>query len=111
MIYDETKVKLKLNTIVEQKKLFKNPEWKYLSHSSEDEFVDFPVTDTIPTLNWSAVSFSITIKRDPSFYINLFIWPSLLILMITASIFILPPNCIERITMGVLILLQNILLL
>lgn len=50
------------------------------------------------------------IKRTSSFYVNLFVWPCVFILLITMSMFILPPTCVERITMGVLLLLTMVIM-
>lgn len=49
-------------------------------------------------------------KRSSTFYVNLFIWPCIFILIITMSMFILPPNCVERVTMGVLLLLTMVIM-
>jgi nicotinic acetylcholine receptor, invertebrate len=53
---------------------------------------------------------SISMKRSSKFYVNLFIWPQIFILIIATSVFILPPNCVERTTMGVLLLLSLIIM-
>lgn len=45
-----------------------------------------------------------------SFYVNLFIWPCVFILFIAMSMFILPPTCVERVTMGVLLLLTIVIM-
>lgn len=52
----------------------------------------------------------IDIKRHSSFYVNLFIWPLIFILFTTMSVFILPPDCIERVTMGILLLLTLVIM-
>lgn len=49
-------------------------------------------------------------KRSSSFYVNLFVWPSIFILLVTMSMFILPPTCVERVTMGVLLLLTVVIM-
>jgi len=49
-------------------------------------------------------------KRISTFYVNLFIWPLIFILFITTTVFILPPTCVERTTMGALLLLSVVIL-
>ncbi len=39
------------------------------------------------------------------FYVNLFVWPLIFILLLATSIFILPPSCVERVTVGSLLIL------
>lgn len=49
-------------------------------------------------------------KRVSGFYVNLFVWPCIFILFITMSMFILPPTCVERVTLGVLLLLTIVIM-
>jgi hypothetical protein len=49
-------------------------------------------------------------KRAPMFYVNLFVWPLIFILILAMSIFILPPSCVERITMGSLLILVLVIM-
>jgi nicotinic acetylcholine receptor len=49
-------------------------------------------------------------KRNSAFYVNLFVWPVVFILFIGMALFILPPNCVERVTMGVLLILTLVIM-
>ena len=49
-------------------------------------------------------------KRTSTFYVHLFVYPLIFILFITMSLFILPPSCIERATLGVLLLLSLVII-
>lgn len=107
---NESKLKLKLNAYVNEKKLFTNPEWKYVSYEVGAEELDMsPLTDV--NLGWSSVLFTIKVKRESAFFVNLFIWPLIFILFLITCIFILPPSCVERVTLGTLLLLSLIMML
>lgn len=87
-----------------------NAEWK-LTSMTEGETHAFLIPGTSHAVaeafnyNWSAAKFQITIKRDANFYVHLFIWPLVFVLVLGTSMFILPPSCVERISMGILLIL------
>ncbi len=95
-------------------KFLPNPEWSLLSITDGEEH-EFLIPGTTNTkneafsYNWSASRFTIQIGRDSSFYKNLFVWPLVFVLAIATGIFILPPSCVERVSMGVLLLLTLVI--
>jgi hypothetical protein len=86
--------------------MFPNPEWNYLKFESSEDPLKFADLQ-----DWSAVQFIMVVSRIPTFYVNLFIWPLLFILLLTSCLFILPPTCVERVTLGVLLLLSLVVML
>lgn len=87
-----------------------NPEW-LLSSVSAGSTHPFLIPGTIHhsqeafTYDWSVASFNVVIRRASPFYVHLFIWPLVLLLILGGSVFILPPSCVERVSVGVLLLL------
>ena len=113
-MFDSSKVSVTVNTFADNAKIYPNPEWVFtkFTESSEVHF-NIPGEKSLGEtfeLNWSVSKFSLTIKRSSTFYVNLFIWPLVLILFIAMSIFILPPTCVERASMGVLLLLSLVIM-
>lgn len=115
-LYDHTKVKLNINSL-SSGSLAPNQEWKLLEFS-ETEHWSF-TTPGISYIkdgkeqfgnNWSIKRLLLRIKRSPSFYVNLFIWPLLFVLTIASGLFILPPSCVERASMGVLLILSLVVM-
>ncbi|XP_071824284.1 neuronal acetylcholine receptor subunit beta-4-like [Apostichopus japonicus] len=65
-------------------------------------YYDLPdYVDNRPVSNYSAVSFCITLKRDPSYYIQTLIIPSTLLCALAFVTFLAPPDSGERISLGV----------
>lgn len=95
-------------------KFHTNPEWKLLS-ISDGTVHTFLIPGTTHAKNeafsydWSASKFIIQISRDSTFYTNLFIWPMVFVLVIATGIFLLPPSCAERISLGALLLLTLVI--
>ena len=111
---DSSKVNVNIETSADKSRIYANPEW-VLVKMSESTTVHFniPGSETLKDsfdLNWSVAKFSLTMKRVSTFYVNLFVWPLVFILFIAMSIFILPPTCVERTTMGVLLLLTLVVM-
>lgn len=104
---DKSKVSLQLVTFVDPRKILPNTEWIYTKFeaSQANDGMEMYLN------NWSSAKFLMQIKRNSAFYVNLFIWPLIFILFLTMCLFILPPTCVERITLGVLILLSLIVML
>lgn len=112
---DKTKISVNVKTFVEMSRILPNPEWKFLSFSDPTTYA-FNVPGTSQAfkdsfnINWSVSKFSLSLKRSSSFYVNLFVWPLVFILFIGMSVFILPPSCVERASLGVLLLLSVVIL-
>ncbi len=103
---DISKVKLKIKSNFNSARLFPNPEWKLISSDTSEELFTYSNTTT-----WSSVKFTIEIKRNSLFYVNMFVWPLVFILFVIMCIFVLPPICVERVVMGVMIILSLIIML
>jgi hypothetical protein len=104
---DVSKVKLTIGSTSNSARLFPNPEWRLVNSDTTEELSTYS-----NTAKWSSVKFTIEIKRDSAFFVNMFIWPLVFILFVIMSIFILPPVCVERVVMGVMIILSlNVMLL
>lgn len=92
-----------------------NSEWKFLS-ISDGERHSFAIPGTTHAAkeafyyDWYISEFTVHIKRISSFYVNLFIWPLVFMLFVGLVIFILPPSCVERVSMGALLLLSLVVL-
>lgn len=91
-----------------------NSEWELTSmtHGETHSFLIPGTTHAINeafSYNWMASKFSVTIKRDANFYVHLFIWPLIFVLYLGTCIFILPTSCVERVTMGVLLILTLVI--
>ena len=112
---DKTKISVNVKTFVEMSRILPNPEWKFLSFSDPTTYA-FNVPGTSQAfkdsfnINWSVSKFSLSLKRSSSFSVNLFVWPLVFILFIGMSVFILPPSCVERASLGVLLLLSVVIL-
>lgn len=95
-------------------KFHTNQEWKLLS-ISDGTVHTFLIPGTTHakseafSYDWSASKFIIQISRDSNFYTNLFIWPMIFVLAIATGIFLLPPSCVERISLGALLLLTLVI--
>lgn len=109
------KSKVNVSLVVTDTRIQPNPEWKYVSMSIDPSWsLTVPGTDDMNKLfntDWSVTKFTVTMKRSSKFYVNLFIWPLVFILILATSIFILPPNCVERVTMGTLLILSLIIIM
>lgn len=112
---DRSKLIVNIKTFTELSQILPNPEWRLIS-LTDSYLYNFNIPGTFQAnkesfnLNWSVGKFSMTLKRSQAFYVNLFIWPMVFILFIAMSVFILPPSCVERVTLGVLLLLSLVVL-
>jgi len=108
-LIEKDKINIKLDATHES--LSYNSEWKFMSLKQTPSFYfDIPGIATEIEQEWRVARFTIEIKRSSSFYSHLFINPLLFILLIAMSVFILPPSCMERATMGVLLLLSLVII-
>jgi len=103
---DKSKIHLNITTFIEPRKMFPNLEWKYLNFEATEEPIRFSDLS-----EWDTVKFLMRVERNSSFYVNLFIWPLVFFLFLTTCLFILPPSCVERISLGVLLLLSLVVML
>ncbi|CAF0740801.1 unnamed protein product [Brachionus calyciflorus] len=113
-VVEKSKVRIYLTTTVNESRLGKNSEWSFVKLRDRHEF-ELSVPGTMNkqdwfSSDWSVSMFTLTIKRSAKFYENLFIWPLMFILIIQSCVFILPPTCIERASMGVLLLLTLVIM-
>ncbi|XP_078000625.1 neuronal acetylcholine receptor subunit alpha-6-like [Glandiceps talaboti] len=86
---------------VQQEGFIRNTEWSLLDSRVDKylaEFIVFPGT-------YSYMTFTLFMKRKSLYYIVNLILPCVLFSLLTVTVFFLPPNCNDRITMGVSILL------
>jgi hypothetical protein len=100
---------------VDSKAVIPNPEWNLVDFKENgNELVqmsNFFIGKKNEIIeNLSVGQFKVVIKRVSTFYVNLFMWPLVFILFITMGIFLLPPSCVERVTMGVLLLLTLVIM-
>ena len=107
---DKSKVSVTIKTYVDEANLTPNPGWQFVSMSEATSlFFNIPGSDVVVqntfSMNWAASKFSLVIKRSSAFYVNLFVWPLLFLLLVGTCVFILPPTCVERASMGVLLLI------
>lgn len=96
-------------------RMLENPEWKEasVSQGARHSFLMPGTTHHINeafSYDWSVASFNISVKRSSAFYVNLFIWPLVFVLVLGVGVFILPACCVERVSMGVLLLLSLVIL-
>ena len=103
---DKSKISLNISAIIDPTKIFPNVEWKYLNFETSEVPLKFSDLQ-----EWDTVKFLMRVKRDSTFYVNLFVWPLIFILFLTTCLFVLPPTCVERITLGVLLLLSLVVML
>ncbi len=112
---DKSKIKLNVRTFIELSRILPNPEWIFLSLSDPTTYL-FNVPGTIQAnkeafnMDWNVAKFSLNIKRVSTFYVNLFVWPLVFIMFIAMSLFILPPSCVERASLGALLILSVVVL-
>ena len=111
---DRSKVNVTLNVNATESKIIPNLEWKFVRLDVHPTWsLNVPGTQDNKQLinaDWSVTKFTLIMKRSPTFYVNLFIWPIVFILFLAMSIFILPPNCVERVTMGSLLILTLVIM-
>lgn len=106
---DKSKIGVRVKTSIELSQILPNPEWSVTKLSEANDY-NLNMPGDVSFIDWSVSRFTLTLKRAHSFYVNLFIWPIIFILFITTSVFILPPSCVERITLGVLLLMSLVVL-
>ena len=108
------KVLVSIQTAEDLSGVVANPEWQVLSISEgRPEPFNIPgnhVSEQSFNLNWNVARFTLQLKRASSFYTNLFVWPLVLVLFIAMGIFILPPSCVERVSLGVLLMLSLVII-
>mgnify|MGYP001810855700 CR=1 FL=1 len=113
-LYDKSKVKLDASSFVNLNRLDQNQEWNFIIFKTIDDFYfSTPGIDNSKEKNgnnWSIAKFQLGMKRNYKFYLNLFIWPIIFILFVGSGLFVLPPSCIERVTMGALLMLSLVIM-
>ncbi|XP_006811727.1 neuronal acetylcholine receptor subunit alpha-6-like [Saccoglossus kowalevskii] len=86
---------------IQQEGFLRNTEWSIDGSSATRytaDFIVFPGT-------YSYVTFTLFMRRKPLYYVINLILPCVLFSLLTVTVFFLPPNSADRITMGVSILL------
>jgi len=70
------------------------------THSQQEAF----------SYDWSVASFTVSVTRASGFYVNLFVWPLVLVLALGSGVFVLPAACVERVSLGVMLLLALVVM-
>ncbi len=93
---DEVAITKAIDFVIDEPDLMPNG-YSFVSHTIDQKTIYFAGFDQ----NYDQILIEFSIHRRPTYFLRLISWPGLILILLTLTIFFLPPSAFERIIYGI----------